>query len=384
MALSVAPSYHGGDAGGVRTAQQAFTAPVRRPTCPATLQALKTAYKKNENKRLEVRFNYKDQKTFRHVGGYLLNFVSLIGNLVKNLPLDYDTWKQIPEMARVSILPELKGWFDLEPYLNDQTMIRVGKTDKTVRSMVKLGLLQKEAKQKMPSEDDWKKGQAAWEKQVNWWADPKRVEKAAKNAENRAKKRTTTYQGSKSFAQGRHEYFVKNGRYQDLITHWRDRHSHEGVFDNSEYEDLYRLLNAPIRIMNRVWTGGYRSLGKSLRIKKGKQEAKLAKQQSKLANERAARVELVLDKFMGHYNQQQTQAGGRSFTLPPLPTTLVPETVSTSIPDPYSDPNRYYKVMNPRSSRMPNDDEDGDDKDGNANNEDGNGSDESSSESDDK
>ncbi|GKD38961.1 hypothetical protein Tco_1259168 [Tanacetum coccineum] len=110
-----------------------------------------------------------------------------------------------------------------------------------------------------------------------------------------------------------------------------------------------------------------------------KQEAELAKQEAKLANERAARVELVLDKFMGHYSQQQTQAGGRSFTPPPLPTTLVPVIVSTP----------YYKVMNPRSSRMPNDDEDGDDQDGNdedcnANNEDGNGSDESSSESDDE
>ncbi|GJV78136.1 hypothetical protein Tco_1509720 [Tanacetum coccineum] len=211
-------------------------------------------------------FDYKDQKTFRPVGGSSSNLVSLIGNLVKNLPLNYDTWEQIPETARVSILLELKGWFNLEPHVNDQTMIRVGKKDKTVGSMVELGLLQsmkkqfchfknmikaeyfskfesvEEAKRKMPPEDDWKKGQAAWEKQVDWWADPKRVEKAAKNAENRAKKRTATYQGSKSFAQGRHEYFVKKGRYQDLITHSRDRHSHEGVFDNSENEALYFWL----------------------------------------------------------------------------------------------------------------------------------------------
>ncbi|GKE61832.1 hypothetical protein Tco_1512199, partial [Tanacetum coccineum] len=113
-----------------------------------------------------------------------------------------------------------------------------------------------------------------------------------------------------------------------------------------------------------------------------KKAAEEAKQEAELANEWAARVELVLDKFMGHYNQQQTQAGGRSFTPPPIPTTLVPGTVSTSIPDPYSDPNRYHKVMNPGSSRIPNDDEDGDDQDGNdedgnANNEDGNCSDES-------
>ncbi|GJU16464.1 hypothetical protein Tco_1144430 [Tanacetum coccineum] len=118
-----------------------------------------------------------------------------------------------------------------------------------------------------------------------------------------------------------------------------------------------------------------------------KKQADLAKKQAESTNERAARVELVLDKFIGHYNQQQTQTGGFSFTSPPLPTTLVPGTVSAPIPDPYSDPNRYYKVMNPGSSRIPNDDKDGDDQDGNdedgnGNNEDGNGSDESSSASD--
>nr|GEW38296.1 hypothetical protein [Tanacetum cinerariifolium] len=98
--------------------------------------------------------------------------------------------------------------------------------------------------------------------------------------------------------------------------------------------------------------------------KEAKQEAELAKQEAKLANEQAASVELVLDKFMVHYNQQQTQASGCCFTPSPLPATLVPKTVSTSIPDPYSDPNRYYKIMNPKSSRVPNDDEDGDDEDG--------------------
>ncbi|GJT13809.1 hypothetical protein Tco_0860851 [Tanacetum coccineum] len=389
MALSVAPSYHGGDAG---------DDPPERPNrllphqCegsgqrgPTTLQALKTAYKKNNNKRLDVGFDYKDQKTFRPVGGFSSNLVSLIGNLVKNLPLDYDTWEQIPETARVSILPELK-------------------TDKTVGSMVELGLLQsmkkqfrhfknrikdeyfskfesvKEAKRKMPPEDDWKKGQAAWEKQVDWWADPKRVEKAAKNAENRAKKRTATYQGSKSFAQGRHEYarmksikdqvnartieFKSDKEIIAEVTKSTNREHESGVGrrlpvgtgsssrispePNQDYctrEQITEIIRQEVADKER-WKKAAEEAKQEAEL--AKQEAELAKQEAKLANERAARVELVLDKFMGHYNQQQTQAG----------------------------------VMNPGSSRIPNDDEDGDDhdgndEDGNANNEDGNCSDES-------
>ncbi|GJV39456.1 hypothetical protein Tco_1417896 [Tanacetum coccineum] len=351
MVLSVAPSYHGGDAGG------------------------------DPPKRLNKLLPHQCE------GGYSLNLVSLIGNLVKNLPLDYDKWDQILETTRVSILPELK-----------------------------------------------------------------RVEKSAKNAENRAEKRTSTYQGSKSFAQGRHEYFVKKGRYQDLITHWRDKHSHKGVFDNSENEDLYARMKS-IKDQVNARTIEFKSdkeiiadvtkstnrehepgVGRKLPMgtdsssrispkpnqdyctreqiteiirqevadkemwkkvaEEASQQADLAKKQADLAkklaesaNERAARVELILDKFMGHYKQQQTQASGFSFTPALIPTTLVPETISAHIPDPYSDPNHYYKVMNPGSSRIPNDDEDGDDqdgndKDGNGNNEDGNGSGESSSASD--
>ncbi|GKA53335.1 hypothetical protein Tco_0746650 [Tanacetum coccineum] len=77
-----------------------------------------------------------------------------------------------------------------------------------------------------------------------------------------------------------------------------------------------------------------------------KKQADLAKQQAESANEKGCK-------------------GGFSFTPSPLPTTLVPATVSAPIPDPYSDPNRYYIVMNPGSSRIPKDDEDGDDQDGN-------------------
>ncbi|GJT91573.1 hypothetical protein Tco_1080418, partial [Tanacetum coccineum] len=98
------------------------------------------------------------------------------------------------------------------------------------------------------------------------------------------------------------------------------------------------------------------------------------------------RWEKAVDEASQHADLAKKQ-GGFYFTPPPLPTTLVPQTVFAPIPDPYSDPNRYFKVMNPGSSRIPNDDEDGDDQDGNdedgnGNNEDGNGYDESSSASD--
>ncbi|GJZ34781.1 ribonuclease H-like domain-containing protein [Tanacetum coccineum] len=45
------------------------------------------------------------------------------------------------------------------------------------------------------------------------------------NAANRAKNTILTHQGKKSFAQGRNEYKVQKGHYEDLIETWRKTHS---------------------------------------------------------------------------------------------------------------------------------------------------------------
>ncbi|GKD95720.1 retrovirus-related pol polyprotein from transposon TNT 1-94, partial [Tanacetum coccineum] len=63
----------------------------------------------------------------------------------------------------------------------------------------------KEAREKPPP-DDWKRSAEEWQELIDFWADPKRMNIAKKNDQNRAKKKTTSHQGSKSFAQGRHEF----------------------------------------------------------------------------------------------------------------------------------------------------------------------------------
>lgn len=123
----------------------------------------------------------------------------------------------------------LQGYFNLQPCLDDETIIKIGNKVHTVGSLVGAGLESsfkkqwKDRKSKLKKEGfssfdsiqkareapvpaDWKRSPEEWQQQINFWADPTRMAKAKKNAENRAKNKTPTYQGSQSFAQGRYIY----------------------------------------------------------------------------------------------------------------------------------------------------------------------------------
>nr|GEV12576.1 hypothetical protein [Tanacetum cinerariifolium] len=110
----VAPRSHGGDAGGDPLDD-------RRPRLlphqckgfgkrgESKHKALKKAFKQNGYHKLEIVFEAKDQKTFKPVGRYGANFSSYT-------------------------------YFDLQPHLNDETVIKINGEDKTVGSLVRVGL----------------------------------------------------------------------------------------------------------------------------------------------------------------------------------------------------------------------------------------------------
>ncbi|GJY46527.1 kinase-like domain, phloem protein 2-like protein [Tanacetum coccineum] len=214
-----------------------------------------------------------------------------------------------------------------------------------------------EAKRNMPPEDDRKKYQADWEKKF----------------------------GGLIRSEWKNREYVKKGRYQDLITHWRDRHSQEGIFDNSENEALYARMKSikdQVNARNIEFKSAKQIIADVTKSTNREHEPGVGKgyrwvSALVLANEDYCTREQITEIIRQEVADKESP--------PPLPTTLVPGT----IPDPYSDPNRYYKVINPGSSRIPNDeeygdDQDGNDEDGNGNNEDGNGNNEPTSSSDDE
>ncbi|GJV02180.1 retrovirus-related pol polyprotein from transposon TNT 1-94 [Tanacetum coccineum] len=245
----VAPRSHGGDAGGDppddrRPRMLPYQCEGSGKRGESKHKALKKAFKQNGYRKLEIVFEAKDQKTFKPVGRYGANFSSYVGELIKEIPQYYDSWEKVPPADKAPLIPRLQTYFDLQPHLNDETVIKINGEDKTVGSLVRAGLQRdfarrysdnkckfkdkwfnkktvEQARQEKPPK--WKAGDAQWQKLVDFWSDPDRMKQSERNAANRAKNK-----------------FEENQRYEGLIDHWRRRHSDkDGNFRTRENETLY-------------------------------------------------------------------------------------------------------------------------------------------------
>ncbi|GJX09104.1 acidic leucine-rich nuclear phosphoprotein 32 family member A [Tanacetum coccineum] len=267
----VFPRSHGGDAGG---------SPPRRPNRPVPAQcessnlrietgnaSLRRAFRQNDQRPLTIGFDYGDLGTFHPTGDYSSMLNSLMGETVKYLPLACE-WEEIPEAYKAHIFPTLESYFDLASWYNNQDKVVMGNNVYTVGDRVKLGLQLKlrilwrknkqrikadnftrygsaeEARNHLPPKKVWgDKTEDEWNNLVDWWSHPDRVARSLQNAANRAKNTILTHQGKKSFAQGRNEYKVQKGHYEDLIETWRKTHSRPETGEFKTQKNLKRYLD---------------------------------------------------------------------------------------------------------------------------------------------
>ncbi|GJT00316.1 hypothetical protein Tco_0821485 [Tanacetum coccineum] len=270
----VAPRSHGGDAGG---------SPPRRPNRPVPAQcqssmlrletgnaSLRKAFRENNKQPLQLGFDYADLGTFHPLGNFASMLNSLMGETVRPLPLACE-WEEIPEAFKAHIYPTLESYFNLAEWYNNQDKVVVGSNVYTVGERVRLGLELKlrllwrknknrikadhytkhdspdEAKNHPPPPRVWgDRTQDEWNELVDWWSHPNRVSRSLQNAANRAKNTILTHQGKKSFAQGRNEYKVEKGHYEDLIETWRKGHSSKktGEFKTEQNKQRYLDMKA--------------------------------------------------------------------------------------------------------------------------------------------
>nr|GEW74918.1 hypothetical protein [Tanacetum cinerariifolium] len=157
--------------------------------------------------------------TTSSVGDNQNHFYNNIGELLCNFPFNYDRWAKVPEVHKTVLTP---GVFRL--------VATFKRPDHNYRSrqaayswVTSPGWATMQFQRSVERQEKQAQGKSGGMAGTNqFWADPKRMNIAKKNAEKRAKKKTTSHQGSKSFAQGRHEFFVKLG--------WRRTHLLDAVF----------------------------------------------------------------------------------------------------------------------------------------------------------
>ncbi|GJY44329.1 acidic leucine-rich nuclear phosphoprotein 32 family member A [Tanacetum coccineum] len=230
--------------------------------------SLRRAFRQNGQRPLTIGFDYGDLGTFHPTGDYASMLNSLMGETVRYLPLACE-WEEIPEAYKAHIFPTLESYFDLASWYNNQDKVVMGNNVYTVGDRVKLGLQLKlrilwrknkqrikadhftrygsaeEARNHLPPKKVWgDRTEDEWNNLVDWWSHPDRVARSLQNAANRAKNTILTHQGKKSFAQGRNEYKVQKGHYEDLIETWRKTHSRPetGEFKTKK-KNLKRTVN---------------------------------------------------------------------------------------------------------------------------------------------
>ncbi|GJX65684.1 acidic leucine-rich nuclear phosphoprotein 32 family member A [Tanacetum coccineum] len=369
----VAPRSHGGDAGGdppddrrpKMLPHQCEGSGKRRES---KHKALKKAFKQNGYRKLEIVFEANDQKTFKPVGQYGANFSSYVGELIKEIPQHYDSWENVPPTDKAPLIPRLQTYFDLQPHLNDETVIKINGEDKTMGSL---------ARQEKPPK--WKAGDAQWQKLVDFRSDPDRMKQSERNVANRAKNKVTTHQGSKSFAQGRHEFFEENQRYEGLIDHWRRRHSDkDGNFRTRENETLYAEMKAiqdaitagtiPPKTDREILAEVTRSINRAhIAGVDLKRQHALEKEEQRKAFESQQNA---LKKFVDFFNRQQGTPSSQ-FQIPDLYTPQVfpgsiytPGGPSSNFPAPSFTPlglaNCYTPTFDPETSQSGEQEDDND------------------------
>ncbi|GJU39786.1 acidic leucine-rich nuclear phosphoprotein 32 family member A [Tanacetum coccineum] len=232
--------------------------------------SLRKAFRENNKQPLQLGFDYADLGTFHPLGNFASMLNSLMGETVRPLPLACE-WEEIPEAFKAHIYPTLESYFNLAEWYNNQDKVVVGSNVYTVGERVRLGLELKlrllwrknknrikadhytkhdspdEAKNHPPPPRVWgDRTQDEWNELVDWWSHPNRVSRSLQNAANRAKNTILTHQGKKSFAQGRNEYKVEKGHYEDLIETWRKGHSSKktGEFKTEQNKQRYLDIKA--------------------------------------------------------------------------------------------------------------------------------------------
>ncbi|GKB53808.1 retrotransposon protein, putative, ty3-gypsy subclass [Tanacetum coccineum] len=176
-------------------------------------------------------FEWDDKKTLMPFGDHATHWSNYLGELIREMPLYYPSWRQVPAERKAAILAKIRTQFDLKPHMQSQRW-----TD------INAGIQQHS--QKLYNTNK------AFLKATHWiafWNDPRNQARAAQNRQNRAKSTVVCRQGSRSLARLRDHMMESSAtrEYPSLIDTFFVTHTVGGVFTRDEdraiYEEMLRL-----------------------------------------------------------------------------------------------------------------------------------------------
>ncbi|GJZ45083.1 reverse transcriptase domain-containing protein [Tanacetum coccineum] len=201
-----------------------------------------------------IRFEFGDRDTLMPLGEHAALWGNYLGELVRELPLHYPSWRQVPPEQKAGVMARIGTQFDMRPHMeSDRWPLIYAAIPQHLQKIYngkKAALKDRYWITDSDGTYDLERIRLSrpshifevnCDTQIAFWNDPKNHARAAQNKQNRAKSKVVCRQGSRSIAALRdmHMESSANREYPSLIHTFFLTHTVNGVFLNPEDKALY-------------------------------------------------------------------------------------------------------------------------------------------------
>ncbi|GJZ52527.1 retrotransposon protein, putative, ty3-gypsy subclass [Tanacetum coccineum] len=208
-----------------------------------------------------IRFEWNDRETLMPLGDHAAHWANYLGELVRELPMHYPSWRQVPAERKAGVLAKIGTQFDLKPHMESERWPKIytgiqqhlQKIYNGNKSALKAQHWVQNPETGTYDVESIRRGRPAnisatdWDAQIAFWNDPKNLARCAQNRKNRAKSTVVCRQGSRSLAALRDQMMESSAtqEYPSLIQTFFQTHTVGGVFlrdeDRAIYKEMLRL-----------------------------------------------------------------------------------------------------------------------------------------------
>ncbi|GKB58977.1 hypothetical protein Tco_0915163 [Tanacetum coccineum] len=167
----------------------------------------------DKNGPVPIWFEFGDKETLMPLGEHAAHWANYLGELVRELPLYYPSWRQMPPERKAGVVEKIGTQFDLRPHMDSdrwpQIYAGIQQHLQKIYNGKKAALKDRHWRPDADGTYDLEQirlgrpshiSEADWDAQVAFWNDPKNLTRAAQNKQNRAKSKVVCRQGSRSIA----------------------------------------------------------------------------------------------------------------------------------------------------------------------------------------
>ncbi|GJU31172.1 hypothetical protein Tco_1174761 [Tanacetum coccineum] len=205
---------------------------------------------------VSIRFEFGDRETLMPLGEHAAHWANYLGELVRELPLHYPSWRQVPAEQKAGVMARIGTQFDMRPHMeSDRWPLIYAAIQQHLQKIYNGKKAALKERHWIPDSDgtyDLERirlsrpshiSEVNWDAQIAFWNDPKNRARATQNKQNRAKSKVVCRQGSRSIAALRDMHMESSAtrEYPSLIHTFFLTHTVNGVFLNPEDKALYGL-----------------------------------------------------------------------------------------------------------------------------------------------